>query len=80
MSPPLENAIVLMWLECSDPRLPSKVGKTFTHQMVANTSLHDHQLSICARIPALLQELDDTAANRELSILPRAWMTNTKTL
>ena len=53
-----------MWLERIDPRLPSKVSITFAHQMVGNTSLRDLQPTICSRIPSLLQELDDTAANR----------------
>ena len=56
--------VVLMWLERIDPRLPGKVSATFAHQMVDNTSLRDLQPTICARIPALLQELDETEANR----------------
>lgn len=64
MSPTLENTIVMMWLERIDPRLPSKVSTTFAHQMVGNMSLRDLQPTISARIPSLLQELDDAAANR----------------
>jgi len=64
MSPTLENTIVLLWLERIDPRLPQKISATFAHQMVGNTSLRDLQPVISARIPSLLQELDDSAANR----------------
>jgi hypothetical protein len=64
MSPTLENTVVLLWLERIDPRLPQKVNTTFAHQMVGNTSLRDLQPIICARIPSLLQELEDTAVNR----------------
>ena len=64
MSPTLENTVVLLWLERIDPRLPKKVSATFAHQMVGNTSLRDLQPTICARLPSLLQELDETAANR----------------
>jgi hypothetical protein len=64
MSPTLENTVVLLWLERIDPRLPQKISATFAHQMVGNTSLRDLQPTICARIPSLLQELDDSAANR----------------
>jgi len=64
MSPTLENMVVLLWLERIDPRLPKKVSATFAHQMIGNTSLRDLQPTICARIPGLLQELDDAAANR----------------
>jgi hypothetical protein len=64
MSPTLENTIVLLWLERIDPRLPQKISATFAHQMVGNTSLRDLQPTISARIPSLLQELDESAANR----------------
>ena len=64
MSPTLENMVVMMWLERINPRLPKKVSATFAHQMVGNTSLRDLQPIISARLPALLQELDETAANR----------------
>ena len=64
MSPTLENMVVLLWLERIDPRLPKKVSATFAHQMVGNTSLRDLQPTICARLPSLLQELDEAAANR----------------
>jgi hypothetical protein len=64
MSPTLENMIVLLWLERIDPRLPKKVSDTFAHQMVGNTSLRDLQPTISARLPGLLQELDEAAANR----------------
>ena len=64
MSPTLENMVVLLWLERIDPRLPKKVSATFAHQMVGNTSLRDLQPTISARLPGLLQELDEAAANR----------------
>jgi hypothetical protein len=64
MSPTLENMVVLIWLERIDPRLPKKVSDTFAHQMVGNTSLRDLQPIISARLPSLLQELDEAAANR----------------
>jgi hypothetical protein len=64
MSPSLENTIVLLWLECIDPRLPQKISATFAHQMVGSTSLRDLQPTISARIPSLLQELDESTANR----------------
>lgn len=64
MSPTLENMIVMMWLERIDPRLPKKISSTFAHQMVGNTSLRDLQPIISARLPALIQELDEAAANR----------------
>jgi hypothetical protein len=64
MSPTLENMVVLLWLERIDPRLPKKVSATFAHQMVGNTSLRDLQPIISARLPSLLQELDEAAANR----------------
>jgi hypothetical protein len=64
MSPTLENMVVLIWLERIDPRLPKKISDTFAHQMVGNTSLRDLQPVISARLPSLLQELDEAAANR----------------
>jgi hypothetical protein len=64
MSPTLEKTIVLLWLERIDPRLPQKISATFAHQMVGNTSLRNLQPTISARIPSLLQELYESAANR----------------
>ena len=64
MSPTLENFVVLTWLERIDPRLPDKTAATFGHQIVGNTSLRDLQPEICARIPAMIQELDEASANR----------------
>ena len=64
MSPTLENFIILTWLERIDPRLPEKTAATFGHQITGNVSLRDLQPDICARIPSMLQELDEASANR----------------
>ena len=64
MSPTLENLIILTWLERIDPRLPEKTAATFGHQITGNVSLRDLQPDICARIPSMLQELDEASANR----------------
>ena len=58
LSSSFESAIVLWALYMIDPRLPLKVEKKYSHQMVGNTTLIDLQATIFQNVKSMLSELD----------------------
>ena len=67
LSPSFENAIILWALEKIDPRLPSKVKKTYGHQMHGDVTLKDIQPVVFENISLMLEELDQTYAVKSFS-------------
>ena len=67
LSPSFENAIVLWALEKIDARLPSKVKKSYGHQMTGNVTLKDIQPTVFENIPLLLDELEQAQVTRSFS-------------
>ena len=68
LTPTHECTIMLYALEKLDPRLPSKVKKDFGFRMEGDTTLIDLQTAIFQAVPAMIQELDETAEAKAMHV------------
>ena len=68
LSPTFESVILMWALEKLDARLPSKVQKDFGFRLEGDTTLIDLQNVIFQAVPAMIEELDNSAELKAVQI------------